>query len=481
MRTIGRGVPETGRKAAMLPGGRNSSPRDFPVQGVPHEGAYRPFRGGGAEICNQAPPGSVLLKEKTGGGIRRGGRRASYRCCRGGPRKRSCNDPRWSRGRRSGEAGGDGLNVAGEISIDSEKWRESFRREFDKGLERWNRAEESLLEARVRWERDTNAGFRRTEEAWADAYRELTDARSRWEQEIYSVLEDGRRRWEEKEAELVSAVDDARKELEGAIEERAGSLKSRVKNLVEIILQSRETMRTAKESAEYWEERIETAGAGDGTAGRELAFWQSVYDESAGYAETAAAELAGTYGEVVNGGALKHHFLDDYQVELLKASALEEYWERELEISRAVYEYAVDKSSGRSTEAETRLEYEEAFSLYKEKKEAYGAAVAELKEKGMALEEGRDKLDELRSRLAEAGSELEEAREEYTLAMDLFTTGNDDYFGGKIDEYERRLRELRGTGEEVSGGGSEETAGVKPSECPKRFLCGGGTSGTCRA
>ena len=369
----------------------------------------------------------------------------------------------------SGEAGGDGLNAAGEISIDSEKWRESFRREFDKGLERWNRAEESLLEARVRWERDTNAGFRRTEEAWADAYRELTDARSRWEQEIYSVLEDGRRRWEEKEAELVSAVDDARKELEGAIEERAGSLKSRVKNLVEIILQSRETMRTAKESAEYWEERIETAGAGDGTAGRELAFWQSVYDESAGYAETAAAELAGTYGEVVNGGALKHHFLDDYQVELLKASALEEYWERELEISRAVYEYAVDKSSGRSTEAETRLEYEEAFSLYKEKKEAYGAAVAELKEKGMALEEGRDKLDELRSRLAEAGFELEEAREEYTLAMDLFTTGNDDYFGGKIDEYERRLRELRCTGEEVSGGGSEETAGLNLPNALKDF------------
>lgn len=354
----------------------------------------------------------------------------------------------------SGKAGGDGANAPGEISIDPGEWRESFRREFDKGLERWNRAEETLLEARVRWERDINAGFHRTEEAWADAYRELTDARSRWEEEIYSVLEDGRRRWEEKEAELVSAVEDARKELERSIEERAGSLNSRVENLVEIILQSRETMRTAQDSAEYWEERIETAGAGDGTAGSELAFWRSVSDEYAGYAESAAAELAGIYSEVVSDGSLEHQFLDDYQVELLKASALEEYWEKELEISRAVYEYAVDESSGRSTEAETRLEYEEAFSFYKEKKEAYGAAADALEEKGRGLQEGRDKLDELRLRLAEARTELEEARDEYTLAMDLFTTGNDDYFQERIDEYERRLRELQGSGDEAAPGGT---------------------------
>jgi hypothetical protein len=117
------------------------------------------------------------------------------------------------------------------------------------------------------------------------------------------------------------------------------------------------------EQALYWMEEIYTAYERFATeAHRELAstYGLVVFGDPLGFGYADDPGISGMIGALED-GSWENLFLDDYQVELLKARAVRGYWEKELEIAQAVYDYSVDTSSGRPTQAETRAFYERSL------------------------------------------------------------------------------------------------------------------------
>ena len=69
-------------------------------------------------------------------------------------------------------------------------WEEGFRSEYERGLNAWQEAEESLLTERVRWEHESIDNVRKAEAAWDEALVELFQRREVWLSEMQGVLQE---------------------------------------------------------------------------------------------------------------------------------------------------------------------------------------------------------------------------------------------------------------------------------------------------
>jgi hypothetical protein len=182
---------------------------------------------------------------------------------------------------------------------------------------------------------------------------------------------------------------------------------------------------------------------------------EEIYTAYERFATDAHRELASTYGLVVFGdplgsgyaddpgisgmigalenGSWENLFLDDYQVELLKARAVRGYWEKELEIAQAVYDYSVDTSSGRPTQAETRAFYERSLREYEAALVRYNSAVDSLESIKTALAGNQQQLAALMDHLNELKADLQEAEQVY----------RDYYLAYRLDSQQYQQEEFR--------------------------------------
>ncbi|MEW5815615.1 MAG: hypothetical protein AB1798_09510, partial [Spirochaetota bacterium] len=384
---------------------------------------------------------------------------------------------------------------AGDVSINADAWQESFKREFEKGLSKWNRAEESLLVERLEWERQAGRDFKEGEKAWALAYGKLQEARRTWEAKIGKILEEGAVQWRGKEEELSTSIERARQELSQAVKDRQGSLSARVENLVDLYTQSVNMMNTAYSSVDFWAkklkeksyisedelnslkldspiynqitDRMNSRGGEPANIAAELRFWDGVWKQYQGYMHEAEENLSATYGiilseisiesppgsgiirppvykEAVEGDTWERVHLDTYQVEVLKARAVEKYWAGQLAIAQRLSDYANDTSSGRMTDAESEKAYEAALAAYAEAKKAYDTAVTALEETGGRLSASKQDIDTLRVELIQKKKEIEEAESMYQSMLDLLKSQNTEYFKDKLKNYYKELLEIYG-------------------------------------
>ena len=223
----------------------------------------------------------------------------------------------------------------------------------------------------------------------------------------------------------------------------------------------------------------------DAEALSQAAYWvEMVYQKYAAEAEGQNKDLAKSYGLVVFEGkdipaggyssgqtiagpieALDAHgweaiYLDSYQVELLQARAVSAYWGKELAVAKAVYDYSVDESSSRQTEAETLQGYQSACDGYTAALVAYRGAVADLSAINSALDGKNAAIDAIKTRLGEAKAKLAEAKTRYANLLTLAELDNADYYTGQFRSYYEAISRLRGV---ASGGVSESAAKLASS------------------
>ena len=234
-----------------------------------------------------------------------------------------------------------------------------------------------------------------------------------------------------------------------------------IEGLITMFAQASQMVATARSSGRYWLDKIDVQlelddpyedieGAArapsDGTstesALEQVRYWRDVLDTYSGHVDVSRERLAdlsaiilnddgsaGPLEEVLFGTSPGSLLLDEYQVELLRAQAVAEYWERQLTIAEAVDRYARDTSSARATEAETEASYREALELYSARKADYDRAVEMLGQ----LDAAGSSTEEARRAVEVASSALEDARLHRDVACEIHEYASNGYLGASGD------------------------------------------------
>ncbi len=402
----------------------------------------------------------------------------------------------------------DGLNVnqdAPEVKkadIDAARWRASFREELEKGILLWREAEERLLMNRIEWEKKAGYDLVLTRKRWDKAFRELAEANEKWLDDYQRIWNEGQDRWEIQSRQMQNTLENARSEMASNINGRHDSMVQRVSTLVDILGQSLIMMSTARENFAYWMNKaapysqqtleqvswdIEDLRARynravnlkkyshglrwsflffNDKAGEQARYWlEDIYNVYLERAQDVRADLYQTYNLSVFGesgldemglkdltselknGQWEQIFLDDYQVELLKARAAASYWEKELEIAAAVTRYAEKPSSILGSEEEKNevdRAWTESFDAYQKALETYQAGIKKLEMANLDLKENSRKLTEVQKILTGYREELAEARAVYQNEILLKELDSSRYFKEQIRDSYVRLLELYG-------------------------------------
>jgi hypothetical protein len=368
------------------------------------------------------------------------------------------------------EAAGAGT---GDLALAGTGWLEDFEAQFDKGLVAWKDAEESFLGRRFEWDRDSAGSFDEGNSAWARALEKLAAERKSWEVKAGELLEKGGEAFSRAGETLETNIIRARVELERATAEWTSASSSRAEAWVDIYLQSSSTASSAREGAVYWLSRL-GSGAPDLSADN-LETWldvenqkpdagpdrknaitqvQSLISLAAEFkikATEAKNQLIESFGlelgtqsgslcAVLEEGASSEDFnLDEYQVELIRAKAVEGYWQRRVEVASAVYEYASDISAGRATEGDNVVNLQKAVVEYEQSMLDYDVACASLEAAGSAIGEARAGMESSRALLTVAVNRLESADSEYANLLAVMAAGDASFIRENLFNHYRAL------------------------------------------
>jgi hypothetical protein len=141
-----------------------------------------------------------------------------------------------------------------ELSVT--QWQISFQNELDKGLALWDEAEEGFFAQRLAWEQNASQTFAETDQKWADAFQGLKEARRDWTLEFQKTIEKGVELWETRLGEMNGSIQNAKTEIMENIAQEQGSLEGRIQTLIDMMAQSVEMMRSARDNFMYWQEHL---------------------------------------------------------------------------------------------------------------------------------------------------------------------------------------------------------------------------------
>ncbi len=195
-------------------------------------------------------------------------------------------------------------------------------------------------------------------------------------------------------------------------------------------------------------------------------YWLGIYKDYQAHAERAMADIYETYGQTVLGKSgldeadmrkmlpslensqWEDSFLSEYQVELLKAKAVLNYWEKELETARAVNEFAQDEAAVAGSRKEKAENYEKSIEAYREALKNYQAGLKRLGDANYAMSENREKLEGIQGELAKRREERSAVEEDYRQKLLIMGLDSPQYFQEQIRDAYQRLVALQGEGDE---------------------------------
>jgi hypothetical protein len=155
-------------------------------------------------------------------------------------------------------------NPAPGTEISVTEWQKSFQAELDKGLGMWDEAEEQFFAQRLQWEQNASQTFAQRDQEWADAFQSLKNARRDWTLEFQKTIEKGVELWEERLGDLSGSIQTAKNEILENISQEQGSLEGRIQTLIDMMAQSVDMMRSARDNFMYWEDHLHPSDfAGD--------------------------------------------------------------------------------------------------------------------------------------------------------------------------------------------------------------------------
>ncbi|MFZ5367628.1 MAG: hypothetical protein ACOZCE_05305, partial [Spirochaetota bacterium] len=191
-------------------------------------------------------------------------------------------------------------------------------------------------------------------------------------------------------------------------------------------------------------------------AGVETKRWIKNYEMYSEQAKQALNTLTGDFGLAIGSGAgalvdvlnsnktSEDFHLDEYQIELLRAQAVESYWSKRVAIAQAVSQYAEDLTAGRTTDAESVAVWKAAKARYDEALNTYRSAQEALSQAGSNVQAARDRLNQAAQDLARTDQELEELNKAYALKMSILAVGSTDYLKGELSTVYKGLLETYG-------------------------------------
>jgi len=168
------------------------------------------------------------------------------------------------------------------VVLDGENWREEFSLAFERGIEAWNRAEQSLFGERVRWEQEARSLYSESERAWQQAYLDFEEARESWIAGMQGSLEAGLTSWDQAESEFLLHYDRQIRELAAQSEEQLGQLDQELGTLLSLYSQNIDIIEVGKMNVERLRNEIvslEETGDPDHSETlqllqQELVYWQ---------------------------------------------------------------------------------------------------------------------------------------------------------------------------------------------------------------
>jgi hypothetical protein len=185
----------------------------------------------------------------------------------------------------------------------------------------------------------------------------------------------------------------------------------------------------------------------------EAAWWLTQKDEAAGDAAALRKRLTDCLGQIVSDGgdpaplkavinqlgASDNGYLDEYQIELIKAESLKAYWQRQVDIAQAVYDYAVTVSPERPTDARLQAEWQTAKDAYLASQGRYAQAVAALESAGTDLAGQKTAIAAARAALEAAQEEIGRQQAEYAAKKALYDSGQREYYQKQISGFHDEL------------------------------------------
>jgi hypothetical protein len=138
--------------------------------------------------------------------------------------------------------------------------------------------------------------------------------------------------------------------------------------------------------------------------------WLSLAQRYRKFADDSARRLYELAGSTVENSS---DYRGELTGELLKAEALLNYWDGELEVASALHQYAQETRSIIEDAEKTREELEKAKAAYAESAAEYQIIAEFIDQKSMALNKAQDDFEKVQAVLAGYKNEIEEAQRDY--------------------------------------------------------------------
>jgi hypothetical protein len=338
-------------------------------------------------------------------------------------------------------AGGDG-----DLALMGAEWLEMYREQFECGLKIWEEAEERFFIRRVEWEQNSLNLFEQGEETWILAFNRLEEERNNWELQVKKLIESGEEIFKKASKDIEAAITLARIEILSNLELRTQSGASKAAVLVDMYFTCVSAAYTAIENGNFFinyfninntititdDNIYEWIENEKGTKGlnydaielldeieKAADMYRTFYTKALEIRDNILNDFSNIFGDGVLKDILGENIstedfvLDEYQIALIKAKVLVNYWEKRTDIANAVQEYATDIGAGRMTEAESILQWENAKAAYEKSVAEYESEMNKLNEIGAEINDKTDILNNCLIKINEAGEELKRINNEY--------------------------------------------------------------------
>lgn len=134
----------------------------------------------------------------------------------------------------------------------SDAWLEQFERELQRGLERWNQAEEDFLAARSEWELQAERVYASDSQKWQDAYEQLQERKLAWSQKIQEQTQSGLLEWQKKISGLDEEISWRLQDIQNSIALETEQKKQSALSQVQAYEQSRAILQTVQMGVDNW-------------------------------------------------------------------------------------------------------------------------------------------------------------------------------------------------------------------------------------
>ena len=367
----------------------------------------------------------------------------------------------------------------GNLEIFGDEWLALYKQEFENGLKIWEEAEKRFFIRRLEWEQNSMANYYNGEEAWLQAYIQLEEEHQKWELKIKELFDSGESIFKNASDNLEKAILSAKREFEINSQIRSEAGKTKLKSLMDIfslcisgISLSQENLKLSLRQYGIGEDKFDDFSSSE--------FEEWLYDELQNVLLTEnnnrsdklqmlnnITDFHGSYKSyLIKAGEIKDNFiseytelfdnyylndviadylnsedffLDEYQLALIKAKTIVNYWEKQVKIAQAVTEYAEEIHSGRITEAEGIKAWEAAKKEYEEEIIRYNNELEKLGLINNDIISQQDILNNLTYQIKEIEETLNDLNKEYSI---LISSDIENRTGYLITEFKSKYKKL---------------------------------------